>query len=101
MVEGVPLAAPETYSIGNRGNQTLERYVVVGCFREAQAPRPPMSWVAWTVVPRNALAKAQAFRWPIATLAKSDQSRPIQSRRNQGALALGHFVPVEPANSLR
>jgi hypothetical protein len=37
----------------------------------------------------------------IFTLSKSDQSRPIQSRRNQGALAPEHFVPVEPANSLR
>jgi len=29
----------------------LERYVVMGCFREAQAPRPPTCRAAWTLGP--------------------------------------------------
>jgi hypothetical protein len=59
MSEGAPLAAPENYAVCNRGSerQILGRYVVMGCFREAQAPRPPTCRAAWT------LARSRATRW--------------------------------------
>ena len=120
MSEGAPLAAPENYPVCNRGSerQILGRYVVMGCFREAQAPRPPTCRAAWTLGPVQRVGQnyQSPFTFPssrrsrhadvslanrLLIHSKPDRSRPILAWRNQGDPAPSHSVPIELVNSLR